>query len=186
MGNGDAGDSGGMDDDMEVAVVLFDDSDEDGGGRDDDDDDDDDTDRSDVGDDVVVVDIDDALSTDEEGGATSAAVREGANECDDDDEGRLVSSSSSSTARILPVHEIDAHFLHRKLSSPVKKDAVECADLADWVLEALDVRGAGSCGMSILRETENRLLVLLGFERFDLLICLSSLPIAYVSGDAFH
>ena len=84
-------------------------------------------------------------------GATSAAVREGANEGDDDDEERLVSSSSSSasTARILSVHEIDAHFLQRKLSSTVKDAATN-----RWSQDRRSSRSGyqidGTCGKEML------------------------------------
>ena len=83
-------------------------------------------------------------------------------------------SSSQLLTRVLPVHEIDAHYLQRKLATTID-DAVECARVADEVLAVLDIRsvGTGASGgltkSSSLRECENRLLVLLGFERFNLI-----------------
>jgi len=146
-----------VDDEMGVAVV-FDDSEDEEDERGDDD-------RSDVEEDVVV-DVDD--SSDDEMGDN--------NEKDDmdGDEERMVQgktksskktkgSASSLTARILSVHEIDAHYIQRKLSTTIT-DANECTQVANTVLSTLDITSGSS-----IREVENQLLVLLGFERFDLI-----------------
>ncbi|KAL9184266.1 hypothetical protein ACHAXT_002352 [Thalassiosira profunda] len=146
----------GVDDEMGVAVV-FDDSeeeDEDNLGRGEDED------RSDAEEDVVV---DAGDSSEEEGGAQSGDDESG-------DEEKMVQGTAAKSkatggkkARILSVHEIDAHYLQRRLAATLD-DAAECAKMADQVLAALDVRSGTS-----LRECENQLLVLLGFERFDLI-----------------
>ena len=161
----DGGDGRGVDDEMGVAVV-FDDSEEedsDGGGKLEDDD------RSDVEEDVVV-DVNDS-SSDEEGNGN----KEDGNvndEQEDGDEERMVqgnaprtksSTNKKGAARILSVHEIDAHYLQRRLAASID-DATECASVADQVLKVIDIRGGTS-----IRECENQLLVLLGFERFDLI-----------------
>lgn len=161
---GDGGDGRGVDDEMGVAVVFDDseDEDEDGNIRGEDDD------QSDVGEDVVV-DVNDS-SSDEEGGTSNNNNNNG--EEDDGDEERMVqgnaprtktSASKKGAARILSVHEIDAHYLQRRLA-PSIEDATECASVADQVLSVLDIRGGTS-----IRECENQLLVLLGFERFDMI-----------------
>ena len=153
----DDGDDGEVEDEMGVAVV-FDDSDDEDEGADGDD-------RSDAGEDVVV---ELAESSDEGGG--SDGDNDGGGE--DGDEERLVQGVTSASARkkrsagsarILSVHEIDAHYLQRRLA-PSVEDAEECAKLADEVLGALSVATSPS---TTLRECENQLLVLLGFERFD-------------------
>jgi pre-mRNA-splicing helicase BRR2 len=63
--------------------------------------------------------------------------------------------------RILSVHEIDAHFLQRLLSRHIS-DASESAQLANEVLDVLDIRN-----QTDVRECENKLLLLLRFEMFD-------------------
>lgn len=146
------GDEGeGVDDEMGVAVV-FDDSDEEG-----------EEDKSDVEEDVVV-DVEE--SSDEEGSKSDVNEEE-----EEGDEERMVQGGgvggtkkkSSAGARVLSVHEIDAHYLQRRLAAATEDaDAAECARLADEVLTVLDFRGGSS-----IRECENQLLVLLGFERFD-------------------
>ena len=162
----DDGEGGGrgVDDEMGVAVV-FDDSeeeDEDNLGRGEDDDG-----RSDAEEDVVV-DVGDSGSDGE--GADSEGDNAAADESGDEErmvQGATPTKSKSSgkkkggAARILSVHEIDAHYLQRRLASTVE-DATECAALSNQVLTVLDIRPGTS-----LRECENQLLVLLGFERFD-------------------
>ena len=138
----------GVDDEMGVAVV-FDDSEEEEG----------EDERSDVEEDVVV-DVDE--SSDDEGDKSGEENDEGA------EEERLVQGvggkkKKSGSTRLLSVHEIDAHFLQRRLAPTLEgADAAECARLADEILSVLDFRGGSS-----IRECENQLLVLLGFERFD-------------------
>lgn len=155
----------GVDDEMGVAVV-FDDSEEeeDGNHRGVDEDE-----RSDVEEDVVV-DVDDSSS--EEGEGNGEAMEGGRPDDESGDEERMVQGSTSRTksggggkggVRILSVHEIDAHYLQRRLAATLD-DADECAKVADQVLSVLDIRPGTS-----IRECENQLLVLLGFERFDLI-----------------
>ena len=146
----------GVDDEMGVAVV-FDDSDEEGEGENNRDDE-----RSDVEEDVVV-DVEE--SSDEEG-AKSDDVQE---DEDGDEEvmvqgaGERTKTKSAGGSRVLSVHEIDAHYLQRRLAPTLEDaDAAECAKLSDEILSVLDFRGG-----STIRECENQLLVLLGFERFD-------------------
>jgi len=81
-----------------------------------------------------------------------------------DDYGPAASSSSANKRgqRVLSVHEIDAHYLQRQLAAGFDGDAAACARAADDVLQLLDPRA----GLD-LRECENRLLVLLGFDLFD-------------------
>lgn len=178
--NGDDDDNGdgkdkSVDEEMGVAVV-FDDSEEedDGNIRDDGEE------RSDVDEDVVV-DVGDS-SSDEGGGNEDGENLQEANDIGSDEE-RIVQGTAPDRSkgdgkgkkggvRILSVYEIDAHYLQRRLALTLD-DADECARLADQVLGVLDIRPPssgekGSSGTS-LRECENQLLVLLGFERFDLI-----------------
>ena len=83
---------------------------------------------------------------------------------DDDDEERLGGAKkqkvASETQRTLTVHEIDAHYLQRQLSKFLTdQDADEIADIAKQVLQVLG-------DATDLRECENKLLVLLGFDLF--------------------
>lgn len=138
-----------MDDEMGVAVV-FDDSEEEGGEED----------RSDVEEDVVV-DVEE--SSDEEGSKSDVEEENGDEEKIIQGMGGGKKKKSSAGARVLSVHEIDAHYLQRRLAAATEDaDAAECARLADEILTVLDFRGGSS-----IRECENQLLVLLGFERFD-------------------
>lgn len=165
---GTGGESGGdMDDEMGVAVV-FDESDEDEDG--------DRTagsDGSDADDDEVV-DVANSSSEEEssvEGpvppGEDSGGLDSGGEEDKVIQGGKMLSSGKGRSAllkhgRILSVHEIDAHFLQRHLSAGFDGDANACAKAADEVLGLLDPRTGYD-----LRECENRLLVLLGFDLFD-------------------
>jgi len=172
--NGDGKDKS-VDEEMGVAVV-FDDSDE----EDDENIRDDGEERSDVNEDVVV-DVGDSSSDEGDGNEDGENLQE-ANDIGADEE-RIVQGKASDRSkgegkgkkggvRILSVYEIDAHYLQRRLALTLD-DAEECARLADQVLGVLDIRPPpsgekGSSGTS-LRECENQLLVLLGFERFDLI-----------------
>lgn len=144
-----------VDDDMGVAVV-FDESDEDAEGEG----------ANELGSDVdddEVVEVAESSSEEEE----DAPVAE--EESDDDDEERVVQGTTEASKkrlhhaydRVLSVHEIDAHFLQRKLSEHYD-DADVCAKIANDVLSVLDIQND-----SDVRECENKLLVLLGFELFD-------------------
>ena len=157
----DENDKNAMDDEMGVAVVFDDSEEEEEGNRGVDEDE-----RSDVEEDVVV-DVDDSSS--EEGDGRGDATHEG-NDDSGDEEVMVQGSTSRSKSgggkggvRILSVHEIDAHYLQRRLAATLD-DAEECANVADQVLSVLDIRPGTS-----IRECENQLLVLLGFERFDLI-----------------
>lgn len=153
----------GMDDEMGVAVVFDDSEEEEEGNRGVDEDE-----RSDVEEDVVV-DVDDSSS--DEGDGNGEANEGGMPNDESGDEERMVQGSTNRTksgggkggVRILSVHEIDAHYLQRRLAATLD-DADECAKVADQVLSVLDIRPGTS-----IRECENQLLVLLGFERFDLI-----------------
>ena len=82
-----------------------------------------------------------------------------------DEDGPSTSNLREATSLEINAHDIDAHWLQRKLS-PFYSDANESAKIADEalaILEATDVR-----------ECENKLLVLLGFELFDLIKVLLS------------
>eukprot|EP00956_Cyclotella_meneghiniana_P043106 scaffold253032_cov96-Cyclotella_meneghiniana.AAC.4 len=144
-----------MDDEMGVAVVFNDSEEENEGGEDEEG-------RSDVEEDVVV-DINE--SSDEEKDSDN-----GSDVDDEVDEERLVQGvggkkKASNNTRVLSVHEIDAHYLQRRLGPSLEDaDAAESARLSDEILSVLDFRGGTS-----IRECENQLLVLLGFERFDLI-----------------
>jgi len=84
--------------------------------------------------------------------------------------------------RTLSIHEIDAHYLQRQLST-YYDDATVCAQMANEVLDILDISssssgtgdGAGADGgqgtkkVNDLRECENKLLVLLESELFDII-----------------
>ena len=167
-GSGSGGGGGGgteMDDEMGVAVV-FDDSDEDsnedgagGGGG-----------SSVDGDEVVDLA---ASSSDDDESSIEGPPPPGEGEGSGGDEDRIVQggrgeggppsaqrSSGERHGRVLSVHEIDAHYLQRQLAAGFD-DAEACASAADEVLALLDPRA----GLD-LREAENRLLVLLGFDLF--------------------
>jgi pre-mRNA-splicing helicase BRR2 len=84
----------------------------------------------------------------------------------EDDKEVLAQEKKSSKAkdRVLTVHEIDAHFLQRQLSKYIT-DAAESVGKADEILKIIDI----GTGASDIRECENKLLVLLGFELFDVI-----------------
>lgn len=67
--------------------------------------------------------------------------------------------------RVLTVHEIDAHYLQRQLSS-YYDDATNCAQISNEVLKILDLSREKPYD---LRECENKLLVLLESDLFDLI-----------------
>jgi pre-mRNA-splicing helicase BRR2 len=160
--NDDGGTGGRIDDEMGVAVV-FDESDENDENRPEG--------ASDIEDGVVV----DSSSESEDEDAADAEhsilretdqVARDENPSDNDDE-KVVQGSdqnkkrSRDQDRILSVHEIDAHFLQRLLSRHIS-DASESARLANEVLGVLDIRNE-----SDIRESENKLLLLLRFDMFD-------------------
>lgn len=143
-----------VDDDMGVAVV-FDESDEDGEGEG----------ANELGSDVDEDEVVEVVESSSEEEDTSVANEES----DDEDEERVVQGTTEASKkrlhhahdRVLSVHEIDAHFLQRRLSEHYD-DADVCAKIANDVLSVLDIRND-----SDVRECENKLLVLLGFELFD-------------------
>lgn len=143
-----------VDEEMGVAVV-FDESDEDAEKSD-----------SDVDADVVV---DSSSSSSEDEGEDGGSASSNASVQDDDDEEKLVHGAGSDAKkkkrhgveRILSVHEIDAHFLQRQLSKHIE-DADESAEKANEVLEIIDIRNGAD-----MRECENRMLVLLGYDLFE-------------------
>lgn len=162
---GGAAPSGGMDEDMGVAVVFEDDEEE-------------------------AEEIRDEIIDEEEGGAGGGA---GGPLDDDEDEGEDVevgaglaaadaaaSASSSSTAAaddaeeeaagLVPVHKLDAFWLQRELnkSTPDNADATAAQALAAEVLAVLGA-SLGPGRTCDLREAENRLVALLDFDRFDLI-----------------
>mmetsp|Transcript_7976 Transcript_7976/g.22253 ORF Transcript_7976/g.22253 Transcript_7976/m.22253 type:complete len:1913 (+) Transcript_7976:252-5990(+) len=164
-GTGGRGDD--MDDEMGVAVV-FDESDEDEDG---------DraagSDGSDVDDDEVV-EVANSSSEDDSSveGPALPGEEEGGLDSDGEEDkvvqgGKTAVSGKSRSAaakhgRLLSVREIDAHYLQRQLSVGFDGDANACAKAAEEVLALLDPRAGHD-----LRECENRLLVLLGFDLFD-------------------
>ena len=142
-----------LDDEMGVAVVFDSDEDNEGEGGSDEDDD-------------QVVDASDASSEEEEDDGED--VPKDVVDADDDEEvivqgGPEVSKKKLHHAhgRTLSVHEIDAQYLQRQLSRHFD-DAEVCAKISNDVLSVLDVRNG-----SDIRECENKLLVLLGFDLFD-------------------
>ena len=87
--------------------------------------------------------------------------------------------SSQQKDRILTVLEIDAHFLQRQVSKYIS-DAVEAVQKANEILDILRIdhtpaaaeRGGAvpaATGVLDLRECENKMLVLLGFDMFDMI-----------------
>ena len=138
-----------MDDEMGVAVV-FDDSEEEN------------DEGSDVDEDQVV-DVSGSSSEDEQEGDDVPK------DLEDDDEDVVVQGGAEVSKkklhhaheRALSVHEIDAHYLQRQLSRHFD-DADVSAKIANDVLSVLDIRND-----SDIRECENKLLVLLGFDLFD-------------------
>jgi len=150
-----------MDDEMGVAVI-FDDSDEDA------------EEANNLNDDKSDADGDEVVDV----ASTSSSEPEDIDEDEDDDdneddEEKLVIDETATASkkrkhthdRVLSVHEIDAHYLQRQLSS-YYDDANVCSQLANEVLEILDI---SSDRVSDLRECENRLLVQLESELFDLI-----------------
>ena len=141
----------GVDDEMGVAVV-FDESDEDADQKRD----------SDI-DDNVVIDPSSEDESEQEGDDEKDLQVE-----DEDDEEKVELSTKEDKKkkgrhadRVLSVHEIDAHFLQRQISRYMD-DADESANLAEKVLDIINIQNS-----SDLRECENRLLVLLGFDLFE-------------------
>jgi len=137
-----------LDDEMGVAVV-FDDSEEENEGG------------SDVDEDQVV-DVAGSSSEEEEDGDDVPK------DLDNDEEDVVVQGGAEvrkklhhAHERALSVHEIDAHYLQRQLSRHFD-DADVCAKISNDVLSVLDIRNG-----SDIRECENKLLVLLGFDLFD-------------------
>lgn len=87
---------------------------------------------------------------------------------EDEDEEKLVQGATEESktkrrhgVRSLTVHEIDAHFLQRQLSKHFDEADIS-AKMANDVLEIIDIQNSTD-----MRECENRLLVLLGFDLFD-------------------
>lgn len=142
-----------VDDEMGVAVV-FDESEEENEEKGDD---------SDAEEDVVVESSSTEDDEEEEEVMPQASDEEDTGEdvvvqgATEDDKKK----ASHAVDRILSVHEIDAHFLQRQLSRHYD-DADVAADIANQLLEVLDIRNN-----SDLRECENKLLILLGFDLFD-------------------
>jgi len=153
----DGDDNEKVDDDMGVAVVFDDEEDGDENGEKDND--------SDAEEDVVV----DSSSSDEDKEDEEEEDMPKTSDADEDEDDVVVQGAtddskkkaSHSHDRILTVHEIDAHFLQRQLSRHYD-EADEAADIAKKVLEVLDIKN-----QSDLRECENKLLILLGFDLFD-------------------
>jgi pre-mRNA-splicing helicase BRR2 len=166
-----------MDDDMGVAVV-FDDSEEeneDGANKL--------LQEGSEPEEDEVVDIESESSSEDDNAATVTDVLEpslAGNESDNevvlkatldsgDASAEIMSRSSKrrkhSHQRILTVHEIDAHYLQRQLSK-YYDDASQCANIAQEVLDILDISREKS---NDLRECENKLLVLLESELFDVI-----------------
>lgn len=141
-----------LDDEMGVAVVFDDSEEEDEEGV------------SDVDEDQVV-DVAGSSSEEEEEGGDEGNGKD----LDDDEDDVVVQGGAEvskkklhhSQERALSVHEIDAHFLQRQLSRHFD-DADVCAKISNDVLSVLDIRNG-----SDVRECENKLLVLLGFDLFD-------------------
>jgi len=161
---GGGGDDDKVDDEMGVAVVFDESEDERQGDSD-----------AEIDANVVVDASSESSSEDEQAGEKE--VREGgaavADDIEsDDDEERLVQhdeakKKSRAQDRVLSVHEIDAHFLQRQLSKHFDDgDADHSAELANQVLEILSDSVLKKGGADV-RECENRLLVLLGFDVFD-------------------
>lgn len=132
-----------LDDEMGVAVVF-----EDEEAKSDDDDDDDSVDQN------VVVD-----SSSEEENSVEASVD---TEDDNDTDNQVLESTkkASKDIRELSVHEIDAHYLQRHVSKFVD-DAELSSKVADEILELLK--------LDDVRELENKLLVKLGFDAFEVI-----------------
>jgi len=156
-----------VDDEMGVAVV-FDDSDEEG----------EDGNKileegSDVDEDVVVDAASTSSSEPEDGNSEDEGLGGGSDEellvQDESNENGDIRASSNRRKhahnRSLSVHEIDAHYLQRRLASHYD-DATVCAQIANDVLDILDI---STERISDRRECENKLLVLLESELFDLI-----------------
>lgn len=160
-GGGKSG-SNTLDDEMGVAVV-FNDSDEDS-----------DEGNNLANEDESDVDEDEVVEVASTSSSEPENVDEDENGDDDSVEDKIVHDDGVVTSkkrkhaydRILSVHEIDAHYLQRQLSSHYD-DANVCAEMANEVLEILDI--SNTTKTRDLRECENMLLVLLESELFDLI-----------------
>lgn len=181
-----------LDDEMGVAVVFDDDDEEneDDGGEDDEDDDDE-RDASEGGSDEerrrrrrrrVLVDSPSSSDNDDNVDDDTPSARKGrTKDADDNDDDEtndrqvmaLDKKKSRLQDRFLSVHDIDAHFLQRQLA-PFLSDADESATKADEILDILDISSGADTnntmeGANDLRACENKLLVLLGFDLFDVI-----------------
>ena len=89
------------------------------------------------------------------------------------------SSRQKQKDRILTVHEIDAHFLQRQVSKYIS-DADEAVQKANEILNMIRIAPTSQTSNSThpmddsnsvmdIRECENKLLVLLGFDMFDII-----------------
>jgi pre-mRNA-splicing helicase BRR2 len=131
-----------LDEDMGVAVVFDDESDEEN--------------DQDDGVDEIRDEDDDELNDDGEGGVEAMATSKLAKGADSDDE----NGGEDDDEGNLKVKEIDAHWLQRHLSQYFD-DANQSAQKAEEVLEILSIKDERLC--------ENNLLVLLDYERFELI-----------------
>lgn len=131
---------GALDEDLGVAVEFEDDDDEDD-------------------EEGLAAEIEDEDDEDEEGGEADAAVNavrtglDGGGDADGGDGG---------AGGLIPVQEIDAYWLQRKISKASGDiEATQAQALAEDALAALQLPD--------LREVENKLVALLDFERFELI-----------------
>lgn len=160
-GNTDDEGASSMDEEMGVAVIFEDEDDEDHGAGDDGDynrysreelDVENDRDRENDRD-----DRDDYYDDDEEGGVEasgSGAQLKGGDINNDDD----FAGGAAHGSNFLSVHAIDAHWLQRQLSK-YYPDATVSSKLAEDTLQALSYTDE--------RSVENKLVVLLGFDKFE-------------------
>lgn len=148
-----------------------------------------DEDASDVGDEVVDVASSEEEDEEAEGAAAADVVtrskeqqdvegdhqqritlggnrRAGEEKQQQDDDNNNIIIPEGKKGAALSVHEIDAHWLQRQLSTHFSEDVDVCAKIADDVLNVLELRD--------VRECENKLLVLLGFDLFEFIKVLLS------------
>jgi pre-mRNA-splicing helicase BRR2 len=125
-------------------------------------------------------DDDDDADDDEEGDEDNIVKLDDDDELNDNAEKRVLvadvkkSSKLKQKDRILTVHEIDAHYLQRLVSKYIS-DADEAVQKADEILNIIrmappqsSIENSSTTVMD-LRECENQLLVLLGFDMFDII-----------------
>jgi pre-mRNA-splicing helicase BRR2 len=172
----------GMDDEMGVAVV-FNDEDNESNDNQNNNSDDDHTAVIHSSESSSDDDNDEDVEEEEEDDENVKTTLDMKNVIDDDNDEKqvLVTNKKASTSskhqkdRILSIHEIDAHFLQRQLSKYIT-DADESVQKSNEILNIIRIpsnttidNNTNTTSAMDIRECENKLLVLLGFDMFDII-----------------